>query len=101
MKPGIREAGRYLSIFKLSGEDLGMQDRPLFSQQVWQEILRPILSRRWKAARRALDRYQAGHVKLMLHSDGAIRTFIPDLIADGVEVLDPIQTMCAGMDVAG
>jgi uroporphyrinogen decarboxylase len=98
---GIREAGRYLSIFKLSGEDLGMQDRPMFSQKVWQEILRPILSRRWQAARQALDKYDGGHVKLMLHSDGAIRGFIPDLIADGVEVLDPIQTGCAGMDVSG
>jgi uroporphyrinogen decarboxylase len=97
---GIREAGQYLSIFKVSGEDLGMQDRPLFSQRTWQEILRPILSRRWRAARSALDRYGASHVKLMLHSDGAIRSFIPDLIADGVEVLDPIQTGCSGMDVA-
>lgn len=98
---GIREAGGYLSIFKASGEDLGMQDRPMFSQSVWQQVLRPILQRRWQAARNALDRYGAAHVKLMLHSDGAIREFIPDLIADGVQVLDPIQTSCAGMEVNG
>jgi len=98
---GIREAGGYLSIFKASGEDLGMQDRPMFSQSVWQHVLRPILRRRLQAARQALDRYDAAHVKLMLHSDGAIRPFIPDLIADGVQVLDPIQTRCAGMEVAG
>ena len=96
---GIKAAGKYLSIFKASGEDLGMQDRPLFSQKVWQEIIRPILHRRLKAARQALDRCGADHVKLMLHSDGAIRTFIPDLIEDGVEVLDPIQTSAVGMDV--
>ena len=96
---GIRRAGKYLSIFKLSGEDLGMQDRPLFSQSVWKDLLRPILNRRWTAARKALDRYDAAHVKLMLHSDGAIRDFIPDLIEDGIDVLDPIQTRCAGMDV--
>ncbi|GAB4472194.1 MAG: uroporphyrinogen decarboxylase family protein [Anaerolineae bacterium] len=98
---GIRAAGRFLSIFKLSGEDLGMQDRPLFSQKVWQEVLRPVLSRRWKAARAALDRHDARHVKLLLHSDGAIRSFIPDLIADGVDALDPIQVHCAGMELAG
>lgn len=96
---GIREAGQYLSIFKLSGEDLGMQDRPLFSNQVWQEVLRPILSRRWNAARQALDKYGGNHVHLMLHSDGAIRSFIPDLIEDGIQVLDPIQTGCIGMGV--
>jgi uroporphyrinogen decarboxylase len=94
---GIREAGRYLSIFKASGDDLGMQDRPMFSRKVWQEILRPILSRRWKAARNALDSNGAGQVKLMFHSDGAIRSFIPDLIKDGIQVLDPIQTSASGM----
>jgi uroporphyrinogen decarboxylase len=94
---GIRVAGRYLSIFKASGDDLGMQDRPMFSRKVWQEILRPILSRRWKAARDALDRNGAGHVKLMFHSDGAIRSFIPDFIKDGIQVLDPIQTSARGM----
>jgi uroporphyrinogen decarboxylase len=36
----------------------------------------------------------------MLHSDGAIRTFIPDLIEDGIEVLDPIQH-CPGMELEG
>jgi uroporphyrinogen decarboxylase len=96
---GIHQSGKYLSIFKVSGEDLGMQDRPLFSQDIWKNILRPILSRRWKAARKALDANEGSHVKLMLHSDGAIRDFIPDLIEDGIEVLDPIQTSCTGMDV--
>jgi uroporphyrinogen decarboxylase len=95
---GIRAAGRYLTIFKLSGEDLGMQDRPMFSPQMWQEILRPILRRRWQAARRALDQHGASHVKLMLHSDGAIRPFIPDLIEDGIEILDPVQIQCPGME---
>jgi uroporphyrinogen decarboxylase len=94
---GIRAAGRYLSIFKLSGEDLGMQDRPLFSMKVWQALVRPALARRWQAAREALE-HHAPHVKLMLHSDGAIRPFLADLIEDGVQVLDPVQPRCAGMD---
>jgi uroporphyrinogen decarboxylase len=94
---GIRAAGKYLSIFKMSGEDLGMQDRPLFSKRVWGELIRPVLARRWQAARDALDRF-APHVKLMLHSDGAIRPYLADLIEDGVQVLDPVQPHCAGMD---
>ncbi|MCB9450128.1 MAG: uroporphyrinogen decarboxylase [Anaerolineaceae bacterium] len=98
---GIRAAGKYLSIFKVSGEDLGMQDRPLFSPKVWQHILRPILRRRWQAAREALDRYGASHVKILLHSDGAIREFIPDLIADGIDLIDPVQIQCKGMEPDG
>ena len=34
------------------------------------------------------------------HSCGAIRAFIPDLIAMGVDVLDPIQVTAAGMEPA-
>jgi uroporphyrinogen decarboxylase len=96
---GIKAAGKYLSIFKLSGEDLGTQTSPLFSYQVWEEIIYPVLARRWKAARKALDKYGGRHVKLMLHSDGAFRPFIPDIIQAGVDVLDPIQGYCPGMDL--
>ncbi|MEJ2448483.1 MAG: uroporphyrinogen decarboxylase family protein [Anaerolineales bacterium] len=99
-RSGIQETGDYLTIYKASGDDLGMQDRALFSNQVWQSVLRPVLSRRWKAARQALDQQGADRVKLMFHSDGAIRPFIPDLIEDGVQVLDPIQTRSQGMEVA-
>lgn len=97
---GIEAAGKYLSIFKLSGEDFGMQDRPLFSMKTWEELVRPVLERRWRAARAACDEF-APHVKLMLHSDGAIRPFIPDIIACGVDILDPIQPHCEGMELYG
>ena len=98
---GIREAGKYLTILKLSGEDLGSQRSPLFSQETWQELLRPILRRRWKAARVALDSHGASHVKLMLHSDGAIRSFLGDLIEDGIDCIDPVQLQCEGMEARG
>jgi uroporphyrinogen decarboxylase len=97
---GISAAGPYLSIFKASGEDLGMQDRPLFSSKVWKQVLLPPLERRWRAARAALDKY-APHVKIMLHSDGAIRSFLPDIKACGVEVIDPVQGACPGMELGG
>jgi uroporphyrinogen decarboxylase len=96
---GIREAGDTLSVFKVSGEDLGMQDRPLFSMQVWKDVLYPVLDRRWRAARAALDRY-APRSKVMLHSDGAIRPFLPDIMASGVELIDPVQGVCRGMELA-
>lgn len=97
---GIRETGQYLSVFKVSGEDLGMQDRTLFSPKLWKSIIYPVLKRRWKAAREALDKY-APHVKIMLHSDGAIRPFIPDIIEGYIDLLDPVQPICAGMELSG
>jgi uroporphyrinogen decarboxylase len=95
---GIRAAGKYLSIFKVSGEDFGMQDRALFSMRTWKEVILPSLRQRWQAARYALARY-APHVKVLLHSDGAIRPFIPDIMDAGVDILDPIQRHCPGMDL--
>ncbi|MCD6284978.1 MAG: hypothetical protein J7M39_03575 [Anaerolineae bacterium] len=35
---------------------------------------------------------------MFLHSDGAIRKAIPDLIEAGVDILNPIQWRCAGME---
>jgi uroporphyrinogen decarboxylase len=37
----------------------------------------------------------------MLHSDGAIRPFIPDLIECGIDLIDPVQPDCPGMELAG
>jgi len=97
---GIRAAGRYLSILRVSGEDLGMQDRTLFSPPVWRDIIRPVLSRRWRAAKATLHEV-APTAKLLLHSDGSFRPFIPDLIEDGIEALDPMQVHLPGMDAIG
>ena len=38
---------------------------------------------------------------VFLHSDGAIRKAIPDLIEAGVDILNPIQWRCAGMERQG
>jgi len=40
-------------------------------------------------------------VKVFHHDDGAIRDFIPDLIAAGIDILNPIQWPCPGMEQEG
>jgi len=35
------------------------------------------------------------------HSDGAIREILPDLIEAGIQVLNPVQWRCRGMDREG
>ena len=39
-------------------------------------------------------------LKVMHHSCGSVRKLLPDLIALGVDVLDPVQVRAAGMDAA-
>ena len=41
--------------------------------------------------------HQAGAF-VFFHSDGAIREIIPDMIGAGIDVLNPIQWRCRGMD---
>ncbi len=58
---------------------------------MFREFLAPYL-------KRMIDLCHAAGLKFMLHSCGAIRTLIPDLIALGVDILDPIQVAAKGME---
>ena len=75
-------------------EDLGSQEGLLFSRGHMREFLFPRMKRMMD-----LTRQHGSHV--FTHSDGAVREVIPDLIDLGVEVLNPIQWRCRGMDRAG
>lgn len=95
----LQATAKYLTIYKVSGEDLGMQTGPLYSYRMFRDYFLPRQKRRWQAIRRLLDELNPG-VKIMLHSCGSIRKFIPDLIDAGIQILDPIQPHAVGMDSA-
>jgi len=94
---GLQATARYLQIFKVSGDDFGMQTGLLYSPPMFRNLFLPHLKRRWQAAREFLNQANPS-VKLMLHSCGGIRKIIPDLIEAGIQVIDPIQPLAAGMD---
>jgi len=96
---GIRAAGTKLSIAKVSGDDLGTQRSLLYPPDTIRELLLPVLKRRWDAVHEELRRV-GSDAKVMLHSCGAVRPLIPDLIEAGIEVLDPVQPLAAGMSPA-
>jgi uroporphyrinogen decarboxylase len=74
-----------------------MQTGPLYSPKMFHGLIQLRLKRRWQAARQLLDKINPG-VKIMLHSCGSIRNFIPDLIEAGIQVLDPVQPHAAHMN---
>jgi len=80
--------------FSYIAEDFGSQRDLLFSPQIIRAVFLPRMRRMIELA------HQAG-VAAFCHSDGAIRKIIPDLIEIGIDVLNPIQWRCAGMDRAG
>ena len=71
-------------------DDYGSQKGLLMSPATWRQFIGPNL-------KRLVDVAHAHGAKFMLHSCGGVRDLIPDLIAVGVDVLDPIQTQAAGM----
>ena len=76
------------------GNDFGTQRGMFISPRMWNEFIRQPLKRYFDAS------HDFG-CKVMNHSCGAIRDIIPSLIADGVDILDPIQVAANGMDLAG
>jgi uroporphyrinogen decarboxylase len=64
--------------------DLGSQRGPLVSIQMFRTFVAPYL-------KMMIDCIHSLGARVMYHSCGLVRPFIPDLIALGVDVLDPIQ----------
>jgi uroporphyrinogen decarboxylase len=76
-------------------EDLGGQDGPLISLPTYRRFLLPNQIRMAD-----LGRKYGAHI--MYHTDGAARAFLPDLVDKvGIEVLNPIQWRCPGMEREG
>lgn len=94
---GLEATAPYLQIFKVSGEDLGTQNGLLYSPRMLRSLILPRFQRRWQAARDYLDTVNPT-CKIMLHSCGSVRRIIPDLIASGIQVLNPIQPRAKDMD---
>jgi uroporphyrinogen decarboxylase len=95
----LKVVGQYIDILRLSGEDLGTQQRPLISLNMFRRPVRPHLEKVWDTARKALLA-QNPRGKIMLHSCGSMRAFLADWVEMGLDVLDPIQVSARGMDPA-
>ncbi len=75
-------------------DDLGGQDRTLFSPRTYRDLVKPL--------HRELFAYLHAHTdaRIFFHTCGAVRDLIPDLIEIGVDILNPVQVSAAGMDTA-
>ena len=91
----IFEAGRGKIDLTWVAEDLGSQTGPLMSLATYRRFLLP---NQIKMA----DLARSFGVHVMYHTDGAARVFLPDLIERvGIEILNPIQWRCPGMEREG
>lgn len=71
-------------------DDMGYKHNQFFSLAMYRRLLKPI-------HQQAIDWAHAKGIKAMLHSCGDISPFIPDLVAMGIDYLNPIEVK-AGLD---
>ena len=88
----LQAAGGRLDILFVS-EDMGSQNGLIVSKETLKRYVFPCLEKFAQLA----HKYKA---MLMLHSDGAIYDIIPELIELGVDIINPVQPGCPGMDPA-
>jgi len=77
----------------LLNDDLGTQNGPMLSPELYREALKPFQRRLFAAAKRHFGK------PLLFHSCGSVAAFIPDLVEIGVDALNPVQLSAAGMDI--
>lgn len=71
------------------GDDVGMQNSIMMSEELYLEWIWPRLVKLIKAAKEANP-----DILILYHSCGYIEPFIPHLIEAGVDILNPIQPEC-------
>ncbi len=74
-----------------TGDDVGGQRSMIINPDLWRTMVRPHLAAIFEVAKKR-------GLRIAYHSCGTIRPIIPDLIDMGLDVLNPIQPNCPGMD---
>jgi len=75
-------------------DDFGSQTGPLIGMETFRGFYKPHM-------RRFIDLCHTFGIKVFHHDDGAIRPFLPELVDMGIDVLNPVQHTCPGMERAG
>jgi hypothetical protein len=86
--------GGRLSVLFLSGTDFGTQAGPFMSPESYRELFAPFHKR--------LNDWVHANTKwkTFTHTCGSVTALIPEFIAAGFDVLNPVQCSAAGMDPA-
>lgn len=87
------EAADAFDIFYIA-DDYCDASRPLFPPDIFRKLVKPYLAD-------IADIIHGAGKKFLLHICGAVREIMPDIIDAGVDLLEPIQTSAAGMEVEG
>jgi len=89
----LDEVGDVVDVIMI-GDDLAGQSGPLFNPDFYRRVVKP---RQQEVAQYIRSRTQA---KLWYHTCGGCVEYIPDLLENGVQILNPVQISAEGMEPA-
>jgi uroporphyrinogen decarboxylase len=90
----LQAAGPYLDLLELPGDDYAGNSNLVISPAMFRKYIRPRVERLV-----GIVKTYRPELKVMLHSDGAIRRLLPDLIEMGIDVVHPLEPLPA-MDLS-
>ena len=74
-----------------TGDDVAGQRGLIMSPGQWRDLIRPHLQR-------VVDVGKRRGLPIAYHCCGALRAILPDLVEMGIGILNPVQSLCPGMD---
>jgi uroporphyrinogen decarboxylase len=86
------KAGGDLIDVVATGEDIGFQNGPIVSPELYRELLKPRHMRWFNLVKKHTNAF------VHLHSCGSIYKLLPDIIELGVDIINPVQVSARDMD---
>ena len=87
----LKGVGQYIDVI-MFGDDLGGQNGPFMSADVYDEIFKPRHKKMWSFV------HDNSNCKVFLHSCGSIYELLPHMIDAGLDIINPVQTSAKDME---
>lgn len=97
VKAGLKACGKYLTILRLAGDDMGQQQTTLLSPRMFRELVKPRFARLYQSAKSEFLKYNPNG-KIKAHTDGNVYPILEDYLDMGLDILNPVQPYVAQMD---
>ena len=87
----LKEIGDIIDVVMI-GDDLAGQNGPLFPPEFYRSVVKPRQKELVQHIKSLTD------AKIWYHTCGAVVEYIPDLLDNGIDILNPVQITARGMD---
>ena len=90
LRLALQAGGKWLDMVELPGDDYAGNTHPIISVAMFRNLIKPCLARLIQT----IHDFNP-NLRIMLHSDGAIATLLPEMVSLGVDVVHPLEPLPA------